>query len=475
MNSVEVEYGRADPSEWSRAEILASLGPEERKAFFADLQQEALLELEHDWNFWGRPKQQEPDRPYSCWMILAGRGWGKTQTGVHWIEKKIRQRKKSKRKPLRMALVAETAADARDVLVEGDSGILNTIHPSLRPVYKPSKRTLVFPDGDQAWTFSGDEPGQLRGPQFDVAWVDELAKYKYPDETIDNLEFGLRLGINPQYLVTTTPRPIKIIRQILADPDTVVTRGSTYENIGNLAPKFIKRVVKKYEGTRLGRQELHAHVLDDVPNSLWTRDLLDQTRVHKVPALRRIIVAVDPTVSENADVETSESDECGIMVGGVDERDHGYLIEDLSDILSPEEWARRTVDAFHEYKADSVVGEVNNGGDLVRINIHVVDKSVPFRKVTASRAKHVRAEPISTAHEQKRIHLVGNFAKLEDQLCMYTSKGYVGGDSPDRGDAFVWLFSALLLSHSSVDNDSDNWKQAKINGGKRSRRRSRMA
>lgn len=351
----------------------------------------------------------------------------------------------------RVALVAETAADARDVMVEGESGILASSPPWFYPKYEPSRRRLVWPNGAIATTYSGKEPDQLRGPQHDGAWADEPAKWQYADEAWDNLEFGLRLGDLPQVVATTTPRPIKLIKELVADPQTVVTGGSTYENRPNLAASFIHRVVRKYEGTRLGRQELHAVILDDNPNALWKRvEMIDDHRVGlgDLPDLVRIAVAIDPPA--NSDEESAEA---GIIAGGVDARGHGFILADGSLHASPSGWATAAVTLYKLHRGDRIIGEVNNGGDMVENTIRTlrdekdrpIGKLIPFTAVHASRGKVARAEPVSALYEQKLVHHVGQFPDLEDQMCNWVP----GMPSPDRLDALVWLLTWLMLGEEA--------------------------
>lgn len=415
--------------------MLASLPEPEREAALDDLTEEEAKALLYDWKFWARPKQLAPEGNWRTWLILAGRGWGKTRTGAEWVRGLVESGKAK-----RIALVAPTAADARDVMVEGESGILAIAPPWNRPVYEPSKRRLTWPNGAIATTYSADEPDRLRGPQHDAAWADELAAWRYPDAW-DMLMFGLRLGKDPRVIVTTTPKPVKVIRDLVEDPTTVVTRGSTYENIANLAPAFVEQIIAKYEGTRLGRQELYAEILDDVPGALWSRAVIDGLRVKEALELRRIVVAIDPAV-------TSEegSDETGIIVAGVGYDGHGYVLKDLACRASPNDWARRAVEAYYRYEADAIIGEVNNGGDLVETVIRTVDRNVPFKAVRASRGKAVRAEPVAALYEQGRVHHVGTFDVLEDQLCAITPDGYQGAGSPDRADALVWALTELMLA-----------------------------
>lgn len=381
-----------------------------------------------------RDSQLTPEGAWAIWLILAGRGWGKTRTGAEWIRHQVENGCG------RIALIGATASDARDVMIEGVSGLLSVCPSWNKPVYEPSKRRLTWPNGAIATTFSADEPDRLRGPQHDAAWADELAAWRYPDAW-DQLLLGLRLGQQPRVVVTTTPRPTPIIRDLIKEKSTFVTRGNTFENEGNLAQDFIDRVVKKYEGTRLGRQELYAEILDDIPGALWTRALLEETRVREAPALARIVVAVDPSVTSS-----KGSNECGIVVVGLGRDNHGYVLHDASGNMAADKWARVAVELYKEYKADRIIAEVNNGGDLVESTIRAVckpDEKVTYRSVHASRGKVVRAEPVSALYEQKRVHHVGMHPKLEDQQCTYTPVDFEG--SPDRVDALVWGITELML------------------------------
>jgi phage terminase large subunit-like protein len=321
-------------------------------------------------------------------------------------------------------------------MIEGESGILAISPPWNMPEYTSSLRKLTWPNGAFALTFSGENPEQLRGPQHEKAWVDELAKLKYPQETWDNLELGLRLGNNPQVVVTTTPKPVKIIRELYKDSQTYITSGSSYENAGNLAQAFIDRIIKKYEGTRLGRQELHAELLEDVKGALWNSKQIEDLRVSIIPEMKRVVVGVDPAVTN-----TSSSDEAGIVVAGLGIDDHGYVLDDASLRDSPDKWARAAVAAYHKLKADRIIGEANNGGDLVEIVIRTVDKSVSYKKVHASRGKLTRAEPVAALYEQKKVHHVGLFPLLEDEMTSWVP----GNPSPNRMDALVWALTELML------------------------------
>jgi len=348
----------------------------------------------------------------------------------------------------RGAIVSATAADARDIVVEGESGILAVCPPWNRPTYEPSRRRVVWPNGSIATLYTADKPDRLRGPQHHWAICDELAAWRYIQDAWDMLMMGLRLGETPQCAIATTPRPIKLLRQLLLDPAVAVTRGNTYENRGNLAPAFFSQILRKYEGTRLGRQEIGAEILDDVPGALWTHSKLEENRIAHAPNLKRIVIGVDPAVSANMD----SSNETGIIIAGVDANEEGYVLDDLSGIYTPLEWARSVIGAYDKHGADAVVGEVNQGGDLVESNIKSVAEimhlkgerstgEINFKAVRATRGKYVRAEPISAIDEQGRIHHVGMLAALEDQLCSWIP----GEDSPDRMDARVWAFTELML------------------------------
>lgn len=424
--------------------MLASLGEKERQQALDALSPEVKAHLAYHWPFWARPNQLPPEGDWLTWLVLAGRGFGKTRCGAEWVRSIA-----CGKTPLaagthrRIAVVAETAADARDVLVEGDSGIL-AVHPKdFRPHYEPSKRRLTWPNGVVATLYNGTEPDQLRGPQHDAALVDELAKYAYARETWDMLQFGLRLGEKPRQVVTTTPRPIPLLKEILAAPTTAVTRGSTKDNAANLAPSFLAQIVAKYEGTRLGRQELNAEILDDLPGALWTRDAIDQARVKQAPEMQRMVVAVDPSGTKG---ESDDGDDIGIVVAGRGVDGRGYVLADRTCKLSPDGWGRRAVAAFHEFKADRIVAERNFGGAMVQHVIKTVDPKVPYKEVTASRGKVARAEPVAALYEQRRVSHVGSFPDLEDQLVLMAPDGYAGEGSPDRVDALVWAMTDLMLN-----------------------------
>ena len=402
--------------------------------------------LENSWPAIARPNQLPPAGDWwQIWLLLAGRGFGKTRTLAEWVCQQAAFGQAS-----RIALVAATAADARDVLVEGESGILAVAPPRFRPIYEPSKRRLTWPNGAIATTFSAEEPDRLRGPQHDAAVCDELGSWSRP-ETWDMLQFGLRLGRTPRCLVATTPRPTKLIRELLAREgrDVVVTRGSTYENRANLAPGFFDQVIRKYEGTRLGRQELNAELLDDTPGALWSHSIIDAARQAAAPNLARIVVAIDPATTSGED-----ADETGIVVVGKGNQGHGYVLADASGKYQPIEWAKIAIAAYRAHHADRIVAERNNGGDMVEATIRMVDQNVPVTTVWASRGKVTRAEPVSALYEQGRMHHVGTFPQLEDQMTNFTSDfdRQTAGYSPDRLDALVWATTELLVEQMKGAN-----------------------
>src|SRR4051794_17814515 len=409
------------------------------------LAEEALLampeqtarKLKYLWDYRGRFEQKPPPGGWRVWLLLAGRGFGKTRAGAEFVRAMVRTKKAR-----RIALVAPTALDARSVMVEGESGLLSIGPLRQRPHYEPSLHRLTWSNGAVATLFSADEPNRLRGPQHDLAWCDELAAWRYP-AAWDMLMFGLRLGQDPRCVVTTTPRPIKLLRELIADPKVVVTRGRTEENARNLAPAFLEQIVRRYQGTRLGRQELDGELLDDMPGALWTHALIDAARVTDAPDLARIVVAIDPAVSSH-----EGADETGIVVAGSDRDGHGYVLADASGRYAPAEWARAAIAAYREHGADRIVAEVNNGGEMVEATLRVIDPSVPFTAVHASRGKVARAEPVAALYEQGRVHHLGALPLLEDQMCAFTASfdRNAAGYSPDRVDALVWALTELLLA-----------------------------
>lgn len=414
----------------SQAERLANKSKSEQAQFFSSLSDDEALALLSNWRgFLARPEQVEPEGDWSIWLCLAGRGWGKTETGAQWVNEQALARTEP------IALIAETQKDLEEVMVAR----LLAINPEIKARYKPVR--LEWPNGTVALGYNGTEPNQLRGPQFGRAWVDELAKYRYARETWDMLKFTMRLGDKPRILVTTTPRPTELVKSIVAGQEgkAHVTRGTTLDNAANLADSFIEDIYRRYEGTRLGRQELSAEILGDLPGALWSQSVLDSYRVREAPELERIVVAVDPAVTNEED-----SDEHGIVVAGIDEDQTGYLIEDSSMQGTPLEWARAAVKMASTHDADGVVVEVNQGGDMVAHVLRSIAPNLNIIEVRATRGKHVRAEPISALYEQGRVRHVGNYPQLESQMTQMTTSGYQGGGSPDRLDALVWAFTELF-------------------------------
>jgi phage terminase large subunit-like protein len=388
------------------------------------------------WEFRARPKQLPPSGNWHIWLLLAGRGFGKTLAVTQWALAQAKALPGS-----RGALVAATERDARDVLVEGESGILNVAPPDFMPKYEPSKRRLTFPNGSVAALFSAEQPNRLRGPQHHWAIADELAAWQHP-QAFDMLLLGLRLGDDPRLAIATTPRPVELIKRLLTDPMVAVVRGSTYENRAHLAPSFFAGVAKRYEGTSLGRQELLGEVLDANAGALFKRHLIEAARVTEAPPLKRVVVAIDPAVTAHVG-----SDETGIIVAGVadvDGEEHAFVLDDLSLKASPHGWASEAVAAYQIWQADRIVAEVNNGGDLVEHTLRTVDANAPYRAVRAARGKHARAEPVAALYEQGKVHHVGVFATLEKQMCEDTIF-HPNKKSPDRVDALVWALSAVLL------------------------------
>lgn len=421
------------------------MSEEERETLLSSIAPDVKAELRYHWPFWARPDQLAPEGDWITWLILAGRGWGKTRTGAETI----RQWACGKTPLARghcshIALVAETSGDARDVMVEGPAGILACHPKEFRPLYEPSKRRLTWPNGAQATLYNAVEPDQLRGPQHDAAWGDEVAKWRYMQETWDQLQFGLRLGVHPRQIITTTPRPLPLIRKLINDADTVVTRGRTYDNAANLAAPFLRQIEDRYGGTRLGRQELEGEVLEDIPGALWQRSNIDGNRRPEAPAdLQRIIVAIDPATSSD-----EGADETGIVCVGMardaDGYNRGYVLADRSLRGSPDDWAKAAVALYREFEADRIVAEKNQGGEMVEAVIRAVDRNVPVSLVHATRGKLVRAEPVSALYEQNRVHHVGRFDELEDQMCMFAADYDRANGSPDRMDALVWGLSFLF-------------------------------
>jgi phage terminase large subunit-like protein len=395
-----------------------------------DFNEQELLNLQYDWEFWARDSQLPPDTRWIIWLILAGRGWGKTRVGAEQV------RRWQESGVYRMALVGQTPKEVRDVMVEGESGILEVSPPWNKPTYESSKARVTWSNGAHALIYSAENPEVLRGPQHEKAWVDELAKMKKAQETWDNLMMGLRLG-EPQVVVTTTPRPTKIIKDLINLEMTHITKGSTFENEDNLADVFLTTILNKYQGTRLGRQELNAEILGDNPEALWARATLDKNRIIKLPEnIKRIVVAIDPSTTNK---ETS--DEAGIIVAGLTYENTGVILEDISIKASPKVWAEIAISAYYKWNADRIVGEANNGGDMIETILRSIDNNVSYKKVWAAKSKQTRAEPVASLYEQDKVKHVGYFEQLEDEYCEWVP----GEKSPNRLDAAVWALTELMI------------------------------
>lgn len=433
------------PLNSSLAELLASLPPDQIRKELERYPERQHAQWLHDWaGFWARPKQLIPGTPRAAisasdwvfWLVLAGRGFGKTRVGAETT------RQWAANPYERILMIAPTAADVRDTMIEGPSGLLQCYPVDQRPFYEPSRRLVSFPSGAVGIIRSADEPERLRGPQFTKFWADEICAWRFLKEAWDQLMFGFRVRSNAlQGVITTTPKPSRVLNSILKNPRTVVTRGSSYENRSNLAEAYFQEVIAPYEGTRLGRQEINAEILEDTPGALWTAALIDETRIRRDDIhwgnIVRVVVAIDPAVSAN-----EESDETGIVVVALLISGHVLVLDDASCRESPLGWARIAVAKLKEHRGDRIVAEVNNGGDLVEANIRVAEPNAPFSKVWAAHGKVTRAEPVSAAYEQRRVHHVGVFADLESQMTTYVP-GVT--KSPDRMDALVYGVTELLF------------------------------
>lgn len=400
--------------------------------------------------FWALPHQLPPDGVWKTWVIMGGRGAGKTRAGAEWVRAQVEgARPQDEGAARRVALVGETVDQVREVMVFGDSGILACTPPDRRPQWEATRKRLVWPNGAITQVFSAHEPESLRGPQFDAAWVDELAKWKKAEETWDMLQFALRLGQNPRQVVTTTPRNVGVLKAILKNPSSVVTHAPTEANRAYLAASFLEEVRNRYEGTRLGRQELEGVLLEDVEGALWTTDRLEACRADPPESFSRVVVGVDPSVAGKAG-----SDECGIVVvGAVTEgqpRDwKAWVIEDATVAGgSAQVWAEAVVAACHRHGAAQVVAEVNQGGALVEEVLRAVDPFLPVKKVSAAQGKVARAEPVAALYEQGRVHHGRGLGALEDQMCRMARTGFQGRGSPDRVDALVWALNELMIAHA---------------------------
>jgi phage terminase large subunit-like protein len=422
------------------------LSPNNRTRYLTESDGAELEALDAWWDVVVQGHQVPPRRapngePWTAWLLLGGRGAGKTRAGAEWVRAMVHSTQPfANRKHMRIALVGETEHDVREVMIEGVSGLRHIHHRSQRPVWLPSRRRLEWPNGAVAQVFSAEDPEQLRGPQFEAAWCDELAKWRHADATFDMLQFGLRLGDRPRQVITTTPRPIPLLRRLLAAPRTAVTRAGTAANAYHLSPVFFSTIVDRYAGTRLGRQELEGEMIEERPDALWSRATIEAARVRAAPALQTIVVAIDPPAAA-----TKDSNACGLVAAGRAEDGLIYVIADRTvQGLSPSGWAQRAVALYHEYKANTLIAEVNQGGDMVAAVIREVDRAVPVKTVHARRGKYLRAEPAAAAYEQGKVKHVGAFAELEDEMCDFGRDGLSSGRSPDRVDALVYAVTDLL-------------------------------
>lgn len=391
-------------------------------------------------------RHQEPPlaandgEPWSIWLVLAGRGAGKTRLGAEWVRAQVYGEPPYGGPPLRrIALVAETIHDAREVMIEGPAGLLRTAPRAERPAWWPTRRRLEWPNGAVAETFSAEDPESLRGPQFDGAWCDELGKWRNAEATFDMLQFGLRLGAHPRALITTTPRPTALIKRLVSDSRSAVTRAGTHANAAHLSPEFIEMVVARYGGTRLGRQEIDGEIIEDRPDALWTRAMIETARVREAPPLQRIVIGVDPPASMQEDAS------CGIVAAGRAEDGCVYVLDDATVAgVAPAGWAGRAIALYRRLAADCIVAEVNQGGEMVRAVLKSIDASVPVKTVHATRGKYLRAEPVAALYAQGRVrHVMPAKEELEDQMCDFGLDGLSSGRSPDRLDALVWAVTEL--------------------------------
>lgn len=399
--------------------------------------------IKAQWTIWARSDQLPPSPWKPVWLVLGGRGAGKTRTGAEWVKgMALGHPPFAGRRTDRIALVGETQGQVRDVMIEGVSGLLSIHTRWERPVWQPSLRRLQWPNGAIAQVFSAEDPEGLRGPQFGAAWCDELAKWPNLQECWDMLQFGLRLGELPRQVITTTPRPVPLLKRLLVEPHIAVSRARTQDNRYNLAAEFVRAVTETYGGTRLGRQELDGEIVEESPDALWTRAMIEAARERQHPPLARIAVAVDPPATSSR-----RADSCGLVVAGIDGDGLGHVLEDATMAgARPQEWAEKAVALYRRHEADALVVEVNQGGEMVESVIREVDAGVPVIPVRATRGKYLRAEPVAALYAQGRVRHAGAFSELEDEMCSFGPGGLEGGRSPDRLDALVWALTHLMLA-----------------------------
>ena len=434
----------------SGGDWIASAPPETQTEFLNSLTEAELRALPFLFEFWALPHQLPPQGDWRSWVILGGRGAGKTRAGAEWVRSMVEgARPRDQGRARRVALIGETIDQAREVMVFGESGIMACSPPDRRPTWISGRKMLVWPNGATAQLFSAHDPESLRGPQFDAVWADELAKWKRGDEAWDMVQFGLRLGDDPRSCVTTTPRNAAVLTELMAQSSTVMTHAPTQANRANLAKGFLEEVERRYAGTRLGRQELEGVLLSDAEGALWRSEQLAGLTATGSD-FDRIVVAIDPPVTGKAG-----SDECGIIVAGVQmegapQNWRAHVIEDLTvQGVSPAQWAQVAVEAVHRHGADRLVAEVNQGGALVEEVIRQIDPLIAYQPVHASKGKVARAEPVAALYEQGRVSHGRGLGQLEDQMCLMTTSGYQGKGSPDRVDALVWALFALMIEPAS--------------------------
>lgn len=448
-----VSHAGAMPSIWTRpglrsgANWIACADADLQDQFLDGLDEGELLALPFLFEFWAMDHQLPPEGPWRTWVVMGGRGAGKTRAGAEWVRSMVEgSMPLDEGRCRRVALVGETIEQVREVMVFGDSGILACSPEDRKPEWEAGRKRLVWPNGAVATVHTAHDPEGLRGPQFDAAWVDELAKWKKAQETWDQLQFALRLGDDPRVCVTTTPRNVPVLKSLLGSPSTVTTHAPTQANAANLANSFLQEVMARYAGTRLGRQELDGVLLADAEGALWTTALLEAAQVARVPDLDRIVVGLDPAASSGRG-----ADECGIVVVGAQTRGpvqdwRAYVLADATvQGATPSGWARAAISAMERFGADRLVAEVNQGGQMVGEVLRGVDPLVPLKSVHASRGKVARAEPVAALYEQGRVRHVKGLEALEDQMCRLTAQGYEGGGSPDRVDALVWALHELMI------------------------------
>ena len=422
----------------------------DQRGFLEALSDPQIEALPYLFDFWALDHQLPPEGDWRTWVILGGRGAGKTRAGAEWVRSVVEgPTPLSAGRASRVALIGDTFDQVREVMIFGDSGLMALCPPDRRPDWVASRKLLVWPNGAVAYAHSAQDPEALRGPQFDAAWVDELAKWRKADAVWDMLQFGLRLGDDPRVCVTTTPRNVPLLRALLERGSTTVTHATTFANAANLADGFLDEMRARFEGTRLGRQELEGVLLTDTPGALWTSEMIAAAQAREVPELDRIVVALDPPVTSGP-----AADECGIVVAGVVAKGaphtwRAYVIEDASIAgATPLGWAQRAVEVFHAHGADRLVAEVNQGGDMVETLLRQIDPGIAFSGQYANRGKGARAEPVAALYEQGRVEHATGLGVLEDQMCQMTAQGFDGNGSPDRVDALVWALKALLLDQS---------------------------